>query len=282
MRKFKEYLLCVIGALLVAIGVHFFKFPNQFSIGGVSGIAIILSDFFYISKAGSIMFIINIVLLLAGFVFCGKSCGVKTIVGTLTFSGALLVLENVLPITAPLTNQPFLELVYAVLFPAIGSSILFNNNGSTGGTDIIAQILKKYTNLNIGHSLLVTDIIITLGTFLFGVEKALFAILGLLLKSLVIDSVIENINLCKCFSIITDDPDDICEYITTTINRSATIIEAKGYYTNTEKYLVVAVLNRFQAVALRKYIKRNHVETFIILTNSSEIIGKGFRGLDTN
>ena len=251
MKKVKEYSLCVLGALFVAIGVHFFKFPNQFSIGGVSGISIILSDYFHLSTAGIVMFIINIVLLFAGFIFCGKGCGVKTVIGTLTLSGALLLFERVIPITKPLTDQSFLELIYAVVFPAIGSAILFNNNGSTGGTDIIAHILKRHTSLNTGYALLVSDIIITLGTFLFGVQKALFAILGLLLKTLVVDSVIENINLCKCFQIITDAPNDICNYITHSINRSATIIDAKGCYTHVQKYIIITVLNRFKAVTLR-------------------------------
>ncbi|MHB1453449.1 MAG: YitT family protein [Saccharofermentanales bacterium] len=280
MRKFKEYGLCVIGALLVATGVYFFKFPNHFSIGGVSGIAIILSDYFHLSSAASIMFIINMLLLVLGFIFCGKEYGMKTVAGTVTLSVALLVMERVLPIDGPLTGQPFLELVYAVVLPAVGSAILFNSNGSTGGTDIIAMILRRrFSQLNIGVALLCSDVVITAGAFLFSVQTGLFAMLGLILKSLVVDSVIENINLCKCFSIITNHHEEICSYITQEIRRSATIVEAEGCYTHDKKYLVITVLNRLQASTLRKFLRQNYPETFMIITNSSEIIGKGFRGL---
>ncbi len=273
-----DYLICTVGALLMAIGIYFFKFPNNFSIGGVSGLSIILSNYFHLSSAAVITTLINIVLLLAGFIFLGRDCGAKTVLGTVVFSAALVLFEKLIPLSGPLTDQPFLELFFAVGVPAMGTAMLFNRNGSTGGTDIIAMILRKYSSLNIGAALFVSDTIITLGSFLFGIKIGLFAILGLLMKSLVVDGVIESINQCKCFQIITDEPEAIAEFITTVIGRSATIIEAKGAYTNQKKYLVVAVMWRYQALQLRRYLKTNHPETFMMIMNSSEIVGKGFRG----
>ncbi|HPS36005.1 MAG TPA: YitT family protein [Oscillospiraceae bacterium] len=273
-----DYLICTIGALLMAVGIYFFKFPNNFSIGGISGLSIILSNYFHLSSASVITAIINAVLLIFGFILLGRDCGAKTVLGTVVFSVALIVLEELVPLSAPLTDQPFLELFFAVGVPAMGTAMLFNRNGSTGGTDIIAMVLRKYTSMNIGAALLVSDVIITLGSFLFGIKVGLFAILGLLMKSLVVDSVIESINQCKCFQIITDEPEAIAEFIKTVIKRSATIIEAKGAYTNQKKYLVIAVMRRYQAVQLRHYLKENHLDTFMMIMNSSEIVGKGFRG----
>ncbi len=278
-KKIREYVLCIAGALLIAVGVYFFKFPNHFSIGGVSGISIILSDYFHISSAANIMFVINMLLLALGFLVCGRECGMKTVLGTSVLSGALLLMEKFIPVTKPLTNQPFLELTYAVILPSVGAAILFNNNGSSGGTDIVAMILRKYTRLDIGAALLISDIAITFGAFLFGVQTGLYAVLGLIFKSLAVDMVIENINLCKCFSIITDHQEEICDYITHEIRRSATVVEARGWYTHERKYLVITVLNRLQASVLRRYLRKNFPETFMIITNSSEIIGKGFRGV---
>lgn len=278
MKKIKEYLLCFVGALFVGIGVYFFKVPNNFSTGGVSGVSIILSGYFKLSSVGIIATVINTVMLVLGFIFVGKDCSIKTVLGTFTLSCSLIVFENLFPLSKPLTDEPLLELFFAVLFPAIGSAILFNCNGSTGGTDILAMILRKYSSLNIGIALLFTDFIITLGSFLFGAKTGLLAVLGLLMKSLIVDSVIENINLSKCFLIISEEYEDINNFIKTKLKRGCTIVEAKGGFTNDDTKVLISVMNRFQAVQLRRYLKENHPTSFVIVTNSSEIIGKGFRG----
>ena len=278
-KTIREYLLCAVGALCVALGVYFFKFPNNFSTGGVSGISVVLGNYFGLAGAGNISAVINAIMLVLGFAFLGRGCGLKTVVGTAVLSGALMLFERLIPLDAPLTDQPLLELIFAILLPAVGSAILFNCGGSTGGTDIIAMILRRYTNMNIGTGLFISDVGITLLSFLFGVETGLFSLLGLILKTFCVDSVIDSINQCKCFSIITDSPEDISEYITRELGRSCTILEGTGGFTHTRKYLVTAAMRRYQAARLQKYLKANHPETFMMITNSSEIIGKGFRGL---
>lgn len=279
MQRVKDYALCILGALFVAVGVYFFKIPNQFSTGGVSGIAIILSGYFKLSSVGLITSVLNTAMLVLGFSFFGKDCGMKTVVGSFTLSGALILMEQLLPLYAPLTDEPLLELVFSVFFPAIGSAVLFNCNGSTGGTDIIAMILKKHTNINIGMALLLSDLLITLGAFAFGVKTGLLSLLGLTMKTLIVDSVIENINLSKCFSIITQNPEEISQYISKTLRRSCTIVEATGGFTHGETHVVISAMNRFQAIQLRSFLRANYPQSFIIITNSSEIIGKGFRGV---
>ncbi|MFA6947933.1 MAG: YitT family protein [Eubacteriales bacterium] len=275
----RDYALCFAGSLLVSLGVYFFKFPNSFSTGGVSGISVILSGYFHISSASNIMFAVNMLLLIIGFIFVGRDCGVKTVIGTFTLSGALLLWEKVIPLTAPLTDTPLLELVYAVGLPAVGSAILFNAGGSTGGTDIIALILKKHTGLNVGSALMCSDVVITLGAFLFGIRTGLLSCVGLVLKSLVVDTVIESINMCKCFTIITNNPAEISHFITETLGRSSTVVEARGAYTLENKEVMITVMKRSQAVRLRHFLHENYPDTFMIITNSSEILGKGFRGL---
>lgn len=277
-KTVNEYLLCVVGALFVAIGAYFFKFPNNFSIGGVNGISVILGNYFGLSSAGTIAAIINYALLILGFIILGRGCGLKTVVGTTTLSVTQIVLEKVCPMSHPLTDQPLLELAFAVLLPAVGSAILFNCDGSTGGTDIVAMILRRHTNMNIGTGLLISDTGITLLSFLFGAETGLISLLGLILKTFCIDSVIDSINRCKCFTIITESPQEISDFITHELNRSCTILEGTGGFTHTKKYFMTAAMNRYQAARLQRYLKENHPETFMMITNSSEIIGKGFRG----
>lgn len=278
-KALKEYALCVAGAFCVALGVYFFKFPNSFSTGGVSGISVVLGNYFMLSSASLIATVINMLMLVIGFIFLGRGCGIKTVIGSLTLSGALMLFEWIIPLGAPLTDQPLLELIFAIGLPAVGSAILFNCDGSTGGTDILAMILKKHVRMNIGTALFVSDVGITLLAFLFGVKTGLFSLLGLIFKTLFVDSVIENLNMCKCFQIITDTPEDITEFITSKLGRSCTVIEGMGGFSHARKYMISTAMRRSQAAQLQKYLKANHPKTFMMITNSSEVIGKGFRGL---
>ncbi len=278
-QKLRDYALITSGVMLVVIGVYFFKFPNNFSIGGVTGIAIILSKLMAGSvSSGTIVLVINSILLVVGYLFLGRSFGNRTVYGSLLLSLSLKLLEEFAPMDGPLTDQPALELAFAVILPSIGAALLFNIGASTGGTDIIAMLLKKYTNINIGRSLLITDFMLTVAVFpVFGITTGLFSILGLLLKSTLVDNVIENLNLNKYFTIISENPKPICDYILEELHRSATVFDAKGAFTERDKKIILTVMNRFQAVQLRKYIRQVDPDAFLLITNTSEIIGRGFR-----
>ena len=170
-----------------------------------------------------------------------------------------------------------LELFFAVLLPALGSAILFNLDASTGGTDIAAMILKKYSGTDVGRALLYTDIVIAAAAlFLFGITAGLCSLLGLVLKSVLVDSVIESLNRRKAFIIIPSDPRMVSAFITHDLARGATIWRAQGAYTLEEHWVVLTVLTRGQAVLLRRYLKEHDPHSFMIVTNSSEIFGKGF------
>lgn len=263
--------------MLIVIGVYFFRFPNNFSFGGVTGIAVVLARISPLSASG-ITLILNMVLLVIGFIFLGKSFGSKTVYASVLLSVGLWLLEYVDPMSAPLTDEPMLELVFAIALPSLGSAVLFNMGASGGGTDIIAMILRKYTSINIGSALLFTDLAITLMSFLiFDIKTGLFSLLGLLIKSLVIDSVIESINLSKYFNIVCDDPAPICDFIVNKLKRSATVCDARGAFSHNHKNIIFTVLNRRQAILLRNYIKTVEPSAFILISNTSEIIGKGFR-----
>lgn len=280
-KKFiAEYLIITVATLLLVVGVHFFKFPNNFSFGGVTGVAVVLGALLKHSAA-TYTFVINMALLGLGFIFLGKGFGLKTIYVSVLTSVGLAVLERWCPITAPLTEQPVLELIFAIFLPALSAAILFNIGASGGGTDIIAMILKKYTAVPIGVALFLVDLVIVLAScFIFDIQTGLFSLTGLLAKSLVIDNVIESINLCKAFMIVCDDPDPICDYICRELERSATIYRAEGAYTHQDRTMILTVMKRSQAVQLRNFVRRSQPDSFITIFNSSEIIGKGFRGLN--
>lgn len=277
--KIKEYLLITAGVLLVVAGVYFFKFPNNFTIGGVTGLAVLLSRALGDNiSSGTLVLIINMVLLVVGYFLLGRSFGNKTAYGSILMSLSLRLLEILIPMDKPLTNEPILELAFAVLLPAVGAAILFNIGASTGGTDIVAMLLRKYTNTDIGKSLFYSDLLLTLSAFIiFDIKTALLSLLGLLIKSAMIDSVIENLNLHKYFTVICDHPEPISEYIIHHLHRSATIVDGKGAFAGKDRKVILTVMTRSQAVLLRKFIKQAEPDAFILITNTSEIIGRGFR-----
>lgn len=275
----KEYLLISAGVEMVVIGVYFFKFPNNFSIGGVTGLAILLSSLLGPKiSTSTVVFVINMILLVFGYLFIGKSFGNKTAYGSILMSASLSLLEYLVPMKGPLTDDPMLELAFAVMLPAVGAAILFNIGASTGGTDIIAMILKKYTSTDIGRSLFLSDLVLTLASFLiFDIKTGLLSLLGLMIKSTMVDTIIENLNLHKYMTIICVDPKPISDYILNALHRSATISDAKGAFSNQEKKIIFTVMNRSQAVQLRRFIKETEPDAFILITNTSEIVGRGFR-----
>ena len=272
----KEFGLITLGTLLVAMGVYFFKFPNNFSTGGVSGLSVLLTKILPF-PAATISSVINLLFLLIGFIVLGRSFSEKTIYCSLLFSALLQGFEWLWPMSAPFTDQKMLELFFAVILPALGSALLFNFGASTGGTDITAMILKKFTGLDIGRALLVADVLIAGSTLLiFDIETGLFCLLGLVLKSALVDSIIESLNRRKCVMIVTVSPDEIQKYIIDTLHRSATVWTATGAFSGAEHTVLLTALTRFQAVALRQYVKSVDATAFVLITNSSEIFGKGF------
>ena len=271
-----EYAVVTVSTLIMVFGNYFFKFPNNFAFGGITGFSTIVSALTKFS-ASQFTFIANMVLLVMGFIFIGKGFGMKTVYSSVLMSLALGAMDRWFPMGKPLTDQPILELVFAVFLPAVGSALLFNIGASSGGTDIIAMIFKKYTSFNIGTMLLLVDCFSVLMAFVvFDVTTGLFSTLGLIGKSLMIDGVIENINLCKCFNIVCDNPEPICDFIIKELNRSATVYQAQGAFTHHRKTVIMTTMRRSQAVKLRNFIRQAEPTAFMLISNSSEIIGKGF------
>ena len=163
-KTVKEWLLLLLGTTLTAAGVYFFKFPNNFSTGGVSGLSLILGRIFPnpVLTPSVFMLIINIALLALGFAVLGRSFAFSTVYCSMLLSLSMNAMERFWPLAGPLTDQPFLELCFAVLLPAFVSASLVPLDASSGGTDIIAMIVRKYTSLNIGAALIAADALITI------------------------------------------------------------------------------------------------------------------------
>ncbi len=278
-ERLTEFALLSLGAAMVAVGVYFFKFPNHFSTGGVSGLSVLLGQLIpnSVATASTMNTVLNVLFLAAGFLALDKGFGFKTIYCTVLYTALVQVFEWVWPLSAPLTDQPMLELFFAVILPSLGSAILFNLGSSTGGTDIVAMILKKFSGMDVGRALLVSDVLIAgSALIIFDVKTGLFSLLGLMLKSVLVDSAIESLNRRKSFMVVTHNPEPACQFIIHTMNRSATVWKGQGAYTHHDQYVILTALSRHQAMLLRNFLRRTDPHAFMLITNSSEIFGKGF------
>lgn len=284
--KIKYWSFLNLGILLMAVGIYFFKAPNGFATGGVSGMSIILASLLPITTQATYMLIINVLLLIVGVIVLGRECGALTIFCSLMLSLENWIFELLIPLDAPLTSYPMLELVYAVLLTGIGAAMIFKSKASSGGTDIIALVLKKYTSMDVGKALLCTDFLIAAATFInfngengvtLAVQTGLFSMMGLFAKVFIVDDILDSINMCKSFTIITTKPDEIDEYILKDMHHGATSYRAIGVYTGENKTVIITVCRRSEAIKLRKKVYEIDPHAFMIITKTSEIMGKGFR-----
>ena len=278
----KYWIALNIGILLMSAGTYYFKAPNRFATGGISGLAIVLEKFItpHVAWLGQaeITAIINVFLLIVGFIFLGKGCSLKTVYCTLVYSGEMELMKLIYPVTTPLTDELFLEFILMMLTTGAGSAIIFNCKASSGGTDIIALIIKKYTNLkDVGVALLVTDFAIAFSSFfVFGVKIGLYSMLGLLTKSFLIDGVIESILKSKYVIIITAHPETVAPFIIEGLHRSYTKIEGQGGYSGEEKTVLMTVCKKMEAFKLKTKIHDVDPDAFVILCNTSDIMGRGW------
>ena len=262
--KLRFFATLNLGIFLTSLGVELFKSPNHFALGGTSGMSIILATLFPGLPVSAFMWVINAILVVLGLVSLDR----KTMGWTVYTSFALSAYISLL------------ELIFAVLLPAVGSAIVFNIGASTGGTDILAMILKKHTSLEIGKALMVVDsLIVAAAAVIYGPRTGLYCVLGLLAKAFFVDVFIESINTLKVCTVISRNPDEVLRFIVTVLHRTATVRKEWGGFSGREERVLVTVLSRREATKLRNQLRRSDPSAFITIVNSSEIIGRGFRGV---
>jgi len=278
--KLRFFLLLNLGLILTALGIVLFKSPNRFALGGTSGLSIILSTLNPGLPVSAVMWIVNTALVVLGFIFLEKRAIGWTVFSSFALSLYVSLFEWLIPLSAPLTDDTLLELIFAVMLPSIGSALVFNIGASTGGTDILAMILRRHTSLEIGRALLFCDTgIVGWAVVLYGPRIGLYCILGLIAKTLVVDQFIENINTSKVVTILADYPEPIMDFIVKELHRTATRRDERGGFSGKNFEVIVSVLNRHEAARLRNYVHATQPGAFITMVSSSEIIGKGFRSI---
>lgn len=270
--KLVSFLYIIVGVLMVATGIHFFLLPSNLSIGGATGMALVLSRYIPLST-GALLVIVNIVLFVLGFLVIGNKFGIKTVCASLGLSATVWLLEIFVPMHKPIVSDTFLQLVIAVLLYGLGAGMVLNQYASTGGSDIFAMILQKYTGLDLGKGCLLTDFIVTLfAGFAYGTEIALFSLVGVIINGLVIDATIDGMNTAKYCIINTDKPDEVCRFLVG-LGRSANVYKATGAFSKSEKTVVQAVMTRSDFVKLKNFLSKNDEKAFMVVSNAHSVFG---------
>ena len=283
--KFKDWMYMNLGIVLIACATYFFLVPNHFVTGGMTGLATMLGDIFSFMTTSTWLMILNVTMLVVGFIFLGKKTGIWTVYCSLSYTALMLLLEQIVPLSRPLTDESFMELCFGILIYAVGTAVIFYAGASSGGMDIMALIVQKYAKLDVGKAVLCVNTAIAVGAiFTFAhyennTERSILSMIGLFANSYIIDIVIDNFHSCKYFVVITDKTELVSEYIMNHLHHGVTITDAIGAYTQSPKGMIHTVCRRYEAIKLRAAIKQIDENAFIVVSTSSEIIGKGFRSV---
>lgn len=274
-KNFYDVLLMVIGCLIMALGTSFFLLPNQLSSGGFTGISTI---FFYLLKfpIGTTMFVLNIPLFILGYIRLGKKFIIKSIAGTTILSLFLNALEKV-PI---IVQDKFLASIYGGIIVGIGMSLILKSKTSTGGTDLLIYIIRSFKPEFQTSSLIIIIDVVIIGLnilFLRNIEIGLYSAIAIYIMGKMVDIVFEGINFTKIIFIISNKLETISKELESKTSRGSTGIYTKGMYTNEDRMMLMCVGNRNEIAKIKEIALNIDKKAFVIITNSREIFGKGFK-----
>lgn len=273
----KKFLKINLGLILLTIGLYFFLLPSKLVVGGISGLSVILNHYFPTIPVGVIMLCCNVILFIMAFIFLGKEFGGYTIYSSLALSGIIAVTEKIFPMQKPLVDDLLINLLYGIIISGLAAGIIFYENASTGGTDIIAKIINKFTGIDIGKALLISDFAIIAGAAVtFGLKLGMYALLGMVINSIVIDNLIAGLNKQLSISINSSKYEDINNFIIKEIDRGTTLYYAKGGYSGNQKVIINSVVSKKEYLKIKKYAAQVDPEVFMTLNFVSEVHGEGF------
>lgn len=276
MRKYvQQYAMIVIGALISAVSCNLFLIPNHFLSGGITGIAIILHYLFMLPIGVQNIFF-NIPILYIAYHFFGRMYFINTILGTGLYSLFIDMTSFLTPYT-PLHGNPMLSAVVAGVMSGIGFGLILRANANTGGADVIAALIKKIYSYNIGTMIFALNCIIVLcGMFLFNFETAIYTLIYMYIMGEVDNRIVTGFNRRKSVMIISDKSEEIADLIMIELNRGVTFMQGEGGYTHKNKKILYVIVNLTQLSKVKEIALNIDKTAFFIISNASEVGGKGF------
>jgi uncharacterized membrane-anchored protein YitT (DUF2179 family) len=277
---FKAYSFILIGAFVMAVGYVLFISPYKFAPGGVYGIAIVLHHLLG-WPIGLVGLAMDIPLTLLGIWILGPRFGAKTVVGFVMLSVWISVLEYLYGYEPFVAGQPLLSAIYGGVLVGLGLGLVFKSKATSGGSDIIAMIIAKYTKLPLGQLMIYVDsVIVLIGWVAF--KDPLIPLISwviIFITGKVVDVVLEGINYDKTLFIISEKYEEIQHKIIHDLNRGGTAFKGHGLYNNNEKTILFTVVNRRELAMLQDYIHKIDPDAFLTVINANEVLGHGFKSL---
>ena len=273
----KRFLIINFGLLIMTCGLYFFLIPSNLAVGGATGLALVISALLPQIPMGVILAIINVILFIMAFIFIGKDFGGYTIYASFALSAIIAFFELIMPMAEPFTDDLFINLIFGILIAGVGMGFVFNQNASTGGTDIVAKIINKYSKIDIRKSLLISDFLITLfAAYVFGPRHGMYALLGIVINSFVIDTMISGFNVKINMNIISKEMDLINKFILEEVDRGTTIYHASGGYSNDQRHILNTIVSRSEYIKIRDYVRQVDDKAFLSIYKITEVEGQGF------
>lgn len=270
-RNIREFFVITGGTAIVAIAVYFFMLPSHVSVGSAAALSMILSNFIPL-PISTITFLMNVILLILGFLLIGPEFGVKTVYSTLLLPVMLGILEILLPDFQSLTADPLLDVICYILVVGIGLAILFSCNAASGGLDIIAKIMNKYLRMDLGQAMSISGIVVALSSALvYDKQIVVLSVLGTYFGGMVVDNFIFGINIKRRVCILSQKHDEILHYILHDLHSGATIYNSIGAFNHTERQEIVTIVDKQEYRQLMDYIRKTDPAAFVTVIAVNEI-----------
>lgn len=269
----REYGLITAGSVLIAAAVGFFMVPGDLVLGSVAGLAMVLSQVLPL-RVATLNMILNILFLLLGFIFMGRSFGAKTVYASVLYPALVWGIDMVLPDLASMTGDTWLDLLCFIFLVSAGQAILFHVNASSGGLDVPAKILNKYFHIDIGKAVTVCGLVTVVSSVLvYDLRTMIVGILGTYLNGVVVDEFVSGFSRKKRICILSDRHEEIKEYILHKLSRGVTVYQAVGGFEGKERPELVTILTKTEYAQLMAYVRRTDPDAFLTVTAVSEVAG---------
>jgi len=269
----KDYLSFIFGILLVALSFSLFYSPNNIVCGGTTGLSIIFRNLFGINTSLFVA-IASLILLIFSLIFLGWETTAKTVVGTILYPLFLILTDYITPYIGFHSDSLFLQMLFAGIINGIGSGLILKTGFSTGGSTVLCQILNKYAKISIGSaSIMINSIIIVLGAFIFGIDKSIYALITLYISSVITDRVILGVSDSKTFYIVTEKDDEVKHFIINKLGHTATIIDARGGYSNKKNKIIMATIPTKEYFIVKEVVQELDKNAFFLIADTYEVQG---------
>ncbi len=271
LNTFIDFLIITFGAVLAAAAIYFFMLPSHVAVGSASALAMVLSNFIPISVS-LITLIINIFLLILGFLLIGPEFGAKTVYTAIMVPVAMGVFEIIFPNFQSLTQDPLIDVLCYILVVGMAMAILFSRNASSGGMDIVAKIMNKYLKMDIGRAVSISGIIVALtSVFCYDTKTVVLSVLGTYFGGMIVDHFIFGLNIKRRVCVISPKLDEITEFVLHELHSGATLNEITGAYDKMPKKEIITIVDKHEYRRLMDYVKKVDPKAFVTVYAVNEI-----------